>query len=266
MVILWAVLPHRFTGPLKKWLQLSRFENLHECSTVYCPLNRVRFPEARRGLEDTVITSCQDVVKKTGQVHLVSFGAGGLFSEAVLLSRLMESETGLTVTVSLINRGWKPIAEINSKNLTKIESRLREGYNQEFHDVTIAQLENCQQLINRLPGDLQVRCYGDPSQLAAEIAEGELPNVDVFTVMDPGLEPFIMYPCVLDGIELSQKVSNRTEGVFILGWAEGTSAVVRKFMAFGDDLQVFKKHLESRGSFVEDGGIGSLLALFANRK
>lgn len=77
--------------------------------------------------------------------------------------------------------------------------------------------------------------------------------MDVFAVIDPGLEALLMYPCVLDASDLAQKVSKPAEGVFILGWAENTSAVVRKYMVLSDDFEEFKKSLQSRTSSVGPG-------------
>ena len=227
LALAWTVLPHRLTGDIQSWLGIRGHENLHECATSYCPFNRVHRPEARTRLEDTIALRCHQAhVNGDGSVHLMSFGVGGLFSEAILLNRLLEAYPALRIRVSLFTPSWKPMCALLSNDSETLGSEMSKGYNEELHEVTSWQIRDFQSIFLRSGSRLEIRCYGDKQQLIEDVKNSEIERVDVLAVMDPGLEPFTTNPAVASAIDLFKTVSSN-QARFILGWVEKGQPVVR---------------------------------------
>lgn len=223
-------LPHSVTGTLAEWMGIDIFSPLHECATGDCPFHRLKFPGSRAKVENRVIDAAiKTATAEAGKpVHLVSYAAGALFTETVLLSRLLSDKRlpkDTHVTLSIIGR-WAPIAALIAKDEATFKEGLAAGYNEEYHVGTTAAIRAMGRVFNDLlqTGKVSLRFYADAKELQTEVQSDRVARADVVMLMDPGLESFDVIPALCGTLDLAKHVLAGT-GALVTGHALKTHGI-----------------------------------------
>ena len=185
---------------LLRFLHYDHLIPLHECSTVYCPLNREQCPEARKHVEDLVIKEVSDAVDRRlfdegscPEIHIVIYACGGLYSEAVLITRLLTGnlrhrfgtwEGGSRLIVSMVSRAWLPACQILHEDSEGFGAEVEKGYGSSFHKTCMGQIAALQRTV---PPEVQLRFFHNILQVVDDV-KGPHRKADILLAMDPGIE------------------------------------------------------------------------------
>ncbi|KAI9099961.1 hypothetical protein DFS34DRAFT_592850 [Phlyctochytrium arcticum] len=213
-------IPHSVTGSLPQWLGINLFTPLHECATGNCPFHRLKFPQARAKVENLVIDAATGCRSDT--IHLVFYATGALFTESVLLSRLLRDKRlpkEANIIFSMIGR-LLAIAALIRNDEAAFERELAFGYNEEYHLGTTAHIQTMGRIFNDYMADNRVivRFYGSKEELQLEVRDGHLPRADVVMLIDPGMESFDIKPVRYASLALAKNVLAE-HGTLVLGHA-----------------------------------------------
>lgn len=227
---LFRMLPRFITGTLLQWMSVDQFSSLHECATSDCPYHRIKNEHARRNVEDVVIDAAVKVAiaqttngaNEFPRIHIASSHVGGLFTEAVMLSRILNDDRlpkGTEINFTLLGQ-YKPFVALVNENATEFNKFLEEGYNVMYHEGTSAQLASFRQLFCGVQG-LTIRGYGTTEGLSLDITvDSSMRSVDIIYLMDPGMEYFDILPALQRSAAQARTLLTK-EGTYIAGHALG---------------------------------------------
>jgi hypothetical protein len=108
------------------WKKLSsECPSLGECTKLDsgdCPLSRLSFPQFREAFEVEAVRILSETITKNHDkpISYLGFGAGGMFQDLVVLTKMLEQNPRVSLFVHLVDPGFFPITEYRKySGLTK---------------------------------------------------------------------------------------------------------------------------------------------------
>ncbi len=193
---------------------------LTECNGAGCSLDRMDQHLWRKLFEDAVVAKTISFKPISQKLVYTSFGSGGLFSDVVLLSKLIESGYK-NIEVHLIDKEYSEIISIIKKQDNKaydtIKTHHQRGY---WLRMDVYRLTQFLSYFSRKNINVSVYIYGNAQSYVNSCISGQVNKADVLLAMD-FVDDFTTTK-TLEDLDKIAKKALKESGLFCYSHERGT--------------------------------------------